>query len=171
VPVGLILRYTKLVHVGHILFKIISEVSLYLCHNLEGSLFLLCVLTKIFYMWFMTQHFHLLFYSTVHSPVKLQGSWNIFSYLNYSGNCEIWCEYATPVVLIGSQDGVWNTVGIYHHFMLFFIRRRTHCPLSGSLFCGGRVIKQCPQFLSTVHGAASKSTGSCPERSGYSYWT
>lgn len=36
-------------------------------------------------------------------------------------SCEIWCEYATLIGLICSQDRVHNAVGSYCYFMLFFI--------------------------------------------------
>jgi hypothetical protein len=44
-------------------------------------------------------------------------------------------------------------------------------PLLGPLYCGSRHSKPCPFFLSTLHGAVSKSTGSCPGRVGCGYWT
>lgn len=50
-------------------------------------------------------------------------------------------------------------------------RRGTHNPLPGPVFCWSGVGGKFPGFLSTLHGAASKGTRSCPERIGHGYWT
>jgi hypothetical protein len=74
-PMGPVLRCMKWVHIIYfILFKIISKLSVDVCHDLDGSLFFTCVLSKIFYAWFMTLPLHFLFCGSIHSPVKLQGS-------------------------------------------------------------------------------------------------
>lgn len=43
-----------------------------------------------------------------------------FAY-NFIRSCEIWCDCATLIGLLCSQDRVHNALGSYCHFMLFFI--------------------------------------------------
>jgi len=109
----------KWVYIVHILLKFISNVSVYVCCVFDGGLFFTCVLSKIFCAWCMT--LHPLSFGSIHNPVKLQGSWNMFSCLQFYQ--ELWnmMWVCNTNWAICSQDRVHNAVRSYCHFMLFFI--------------------------------------------------
>lgn len=98
----------------------------------------------------------------------------IFSYIRILKIYIIWWQSCTTPQIIQIQacplsywlkslDSTLKSCCLY--------RRGTHNPLSGPVFCWSGVGGKFPGFLSALHGAASKGTGSCPERTGHGYWT